>query len=115
MDARPVDAGAANAGPRLERTDLAVGRRAIVLAMADRDGGLRQVLKQAVPGRLGNLVNHLGVGPVRHGGGVVPTFQSEHAEPCLRQFDRHDCAGPAEADDDDVDGLVDRRHQPRAP
>jgi hypothetical protein len=83
--------------------------------MADRDRGLRQILEQAVPRRLGDLVNDLGVGPVRHGGGVVAALQSEHVEPSLRQFDRHDCAGPAEADDHYVGGLVDRRHQPRSP
>src|SRR5271169_3109988 len=60
------------------------------------------VLEQAVPGRLGDLVNDLWVGPVRHRGGVLAAFQGEHVEPRLSQFDRHDCAGPAEADDDDV-------------
>ena len=112
---RPVDAGTAHARSGLEGSDLAIGQGALVLVVADRDGALRQILQQAVAGRLGDLVDHLGIGPVGFGIGLGAAFEGQHFEAGFGQLHRHDRPGPAETDDHHIDRFVVLCHQPRFP
>lgn len=102
MHTRPMQPRAADAVPRLESTDLAVGHRLIVDAVPEGEGTHREILKQLEALQICQLVDGLRIGAIRIGVAEGAAFQRDDFEARLRQFLRHDRTGPAEPDDDGV-------------
>ena len=62
-----MQAGAADAGARQERRQLAVRHRGLAAVVANGDGAFRQIPEQLASNVIGQLVDHLRVRPVRIG------------------------------------------------
>ena len=98
----PVHAAAADAVRRHERAPTADRQRGLVHLVAEREGGLVRPQEQLVADAVAQFVLHV----VRReiGRRVAPraALDGDDVEPFIGQLVRHDRAGPAEPDDDDI-------------
>nr|GEU28151.1 hypothetical protein [Tanacetum cinerariifolium] len=101
--ARPVQAGATDARARLECADLAVWHGHAAHRVAERERALGQVLEQFRTLDVRELVEGFRIRAVRVRVLECAALERQHFHARFRQFLGHDGAGPAEADNDDLD------------
>ena len=112
--AAPMHGGAADDLARQERTEPTHRQRILLRVVAHGDGVARGVLHQVVTHDITQLVTDIGQCVIIFAGAHATAFERDDFQAGLGQLLGQNAAGPAQADDDDVDFLEFRGHV-RAP